>query len=166
MTIRDEYETLKTELVVKLTDTTVMCDFTFPFNFALSEEEENQFLFKGLETRRTTQRAMLIIDNTYRKCWLLPSAETAKDFSKIQNDILNDYKKKAIKAFDEESWRYTQITKDEFSKFIEEFIKRIKEASKPYIKKLETLSQEEVEKLVEEKEKEKTKFPIDVYKLD
>jgi len=164
MTLRDEYETLKSELVVKLTDTTVLCDLTFPYKFTITDEEEDKYLRKGTEARRATKRAMIIIDNAYKKCWLLPSKETAKDFHKMQNDILNDYKKKAIKAYDSESWRFIEADKNDFVSFVDDLISRIKEASKPYVEKLKTMPQEEVERKIEDKDI--NKIPYNVYELD
>lgn len=164
MSIRDEYEILKSELVVKLTETNMLSDLIFPYNFTIPEEEEKRYLLRGLETRTTTQRANVILDNTYKKCRLLPSKETAKDFIKIQNEILADYKKKVIKSFQNEEFRFLNDDKDSFAVYIDSLIERIKEASKPYIEKLKTMTEEDVEKEIADKNA--SLVPFNIYNLD
>lgn len=106
MTLRDEYEYLKSELMVELADATVMCNLDFPFDFKISKEEEDRYFIRGVQTRLATKKSMIILDNTYKKCRLFPSEETVKTFIEARDGILEDYKKDVMTAFNSELWRY------------------------------------------------------------
>ena len=75
MTVKDEYEYLKTDLMIRLSETTEACNLDCPFNFRFSKEEENKFLPRGTMGRLAVKRAFIILDNTYKKVRLYPTDE-------------------------------------------------------------------------------------------
>lgn len=152
MTIREEYEYLKTELMVKLTDTTTMCNLDFPFDFKIDKEEEDRYFIRGTQTRLATKKSMIIIDNTYKKVRLFPSADIVDTFVEALNDILKDWKKDVIDAYFTEEWRFKKDSVETYSAYIDSLIIKIKEASKPYVEALAKLTPEDIEKEVKAKE--------------
>ncbi|MDO5437179.1 MAG: hypothetical protein Q4F80_03165 [bacterium] len=152
MTIRDEYEYLKMELMVTLADATPMCNLDFPFDFKISEEEENRYFIRGTKTRLETKKSMIILDNTYRKVRLFPSEEIAQSFKETLDGILDDYKKIVTDAFIEEKWRFRDDDVESFANYIDTLISRFKEAAVPYIETLKTLKQEDIEREIKAKD--------------
>jgi len=153
MTLRDEYEYLKSELMVELTDATVMCNLDFPFDFKIPSEEENKYFIRGAQTRLATKKAIIILDNTYKKCRLFPSEETAETFAEIRDDILKDYKTEVIKAYNQESWRFFGLSTETFSEYIDTLIDRIKEASKKYIETIKNLTPDDIAREIKQIDK-------------
>ena len=153
MTIREEYEYLKTELMVRLQDTTVMCKLEFPFDFKISKDEENRYFMRGFKTRLATKKSMIILENTFKKIRLFPSDEMAKIFEETRDGILKDYKKDVLDAFMEEKWRFRDDDIDSYAKYIDSLIVKLKQASKPYVKIIKTLKQEDIEREIEAKDK-------------
>ncbi len=152
MTIRDEYEYLKTELMVKLADVTVMCSLDFPFDFKLSKDEENRYFIRGVQSRVATKKSMIILDNTYKKVRLFPGNDIVQIYTETQNEILADYKKDVMMAFSLESWRYMNDDYESYEKFIDELIVRIKDASAPFIEELGKLTQKDIDMEISSKE--------------
>ncbi len=152
MTLRDEYEYLKSELMVELTDATVMCNLVFPFEFQISEEEENKHFIRGTQTRLATKKSMIILDNTYKKCRLFPSDDIEATFIEARDGILEDYKKDVMTAYNLESWRYLEDA-DTYLDYINTLVERIKEASVKYIEILKNLTPEDIEKEIKTKDK-------------
>ncbi len=152
MTIREEYEYLKTELMVMLHDTTVMCKLDFPFEFKISKKEEDRYFMRGFKTRLATKKSMIILDNTYRKIRLFPSAEMAKIFEETVDGILKDFKKDVMDAFMDEKWRFRDDDYDSYAKYIDSLTSKIKNAAKPYAKKIKSLKQEDIEREINEKD--------------
>ena len=153
MTLRDEYEYLKSELMVELADATVMCNLDFPFDFKISKEEEDRYFIRGVQTRLTTKKFMIILDNTYKKCRLFPEDETIKTFIEARDGILDDYKKDVMKAFNSESWRYREDNEESYLEYINGLIDRIREASDHYVDILKKLTPEDIEREIKAKDK-------------
>ncbi len=153
MTIRDEYEYLKTELMVRLTDTTTMCNLDFPFDLKISTEEEDKYFLRGTKARLATKKSMIILENTYKKIHLFPSKEMAQTFVETRDDILKDWKKDVLDAFMEEDWRFNKVTIEAYEQYIDSLAVKIKQASAPYVKLLSTLTQADIEREIEAKDK-------------
>lgn len=153
MTLRDEYEYLKSELMVELADATVMCNLDFPFDFKISKEEENRYFIRGVQTRLSTKKFMIILENTYKKCRLFPSDETVKTFIEARDGILEDYKKDVLKAFEAESWRYRDDNAETYMEYINGLADRLKEASDHYVDILKNLKPEDIEREIKAKDK-------------
>lgn len=153
MTLRDEYEYLKSELMVELADATVMCNLDFPFDFKISKEEEDRYFIRGVQTRLATKKSMIILDNTYKKCRLFPSEETVKTFIEARDGILEDYKKDVMTAFNSELWRYRDDDEKSYFEYISNLAERIKEASNKYVEILRNLKPEDIEKEIKAKDK-------------
>ena len=153
MTLRDEYEYLKSELMVELADATVMCNLDFPFDFKISKEEEDRYFIRGVQTRLATKKSMIILDNTYKKCRLFPSEETVKTFIEARDGILEDYKKDVMTAFNSELWRYRDDDEKSYFEYISNLAERIKEASNKYVEILRNLKPEDIEKEIKTKDK-------------
>lgn len=153
MTLRDEYEYLKSELMVELADATVMCNLDFPFDFKISKEEEDRYFIRGVQTRLATKKSMIILDNTYKKCRLFPSEETVKTFIEARDGILEDYKKDVMTAFNSELWRYRDDDEKSYFEYINNLAERIKEASNKYVEILRNLKPEDIEKEIKAKDK-------------
>ncbi len=153
MTLRDEYEYLKSELMVELADATVMCNLDFPFDFKISKEEEDRYFIRGVQTRLATKKSMIILDNTYKKCRLFPSEETVKTFIEARDGILEDYKKDVMTAFNSELWRYRDDDEQSYFEYISNLAERIKEASNKYVEILRNLKPEDIEKEIKAKDK-------------
>lgn len=168
MTLRDEYEYLKSELMVELADATVMCNLDFPFDFKISKEEEDRYFIRGVQTRLATKKSMIILDNTYKKCRLFPSEETVKTFIEARDGILEDYKKDVMTAFNSELWRYRDDDEKSYFEYISNLAERIKEASNKYVEILRNLKPEDIEKEIKAKDKlkktENTNFLQDAAK--
>ena len=153
MTLRDEYEYLKSELMVELADATVMCNLDFPFDYKISKEEEDRYFIRGVQTRLATKKSMIILDNTYKKCRLFPSEETVKTFIEARDGILEDYKKDVMTAFNSELWRYRDDDEKSYFEYISNLAERIKEASNKYVEILRNLKPEDIEKEIKAKDK-------------
>lgn len=153
MTLRDEYEYLKSELMVELADATVMCNLDFPFDFKISKEEEDRYFIRGVQTRLATKKSMIILDNTYKKCRLFPSEETVKTFIEARDGILEDYKKDVMTAFNSELWRYRDDDEKSYFEYISNLAERIKKASNKYVEILRNLKPEDIEKEIKAKDK-------------
>ena len=153
MTLRDEYEYLKSELMVELADATVMCNLDFPFDFKISKEEEDRYFIRGVQTRLATKKSMIILDNTYKKCRLFPSEETVKTFIEARDGILEDYKKDVMTAFNSELWRYRDDDEKSYFEYISNLAERIKEASNKYVEILRNLKPEDIEREIKAKDK-------------
>jgi len=153
MTLRDEYEYLKSELMVELADATVMCNLDFPFDFKISKEEEDRYFIRGVQTRLATKKSMIILDNTYKKCRLFPSEETVKTFIEARDGILEDYKKDVMTAFNSELWRYRDDDEKSYFEYNSNLAERIKEASNKYVEILRNLKPEDIEKEIKAKDK-------------
>ena len=152
MTIREEYEDLKLELTVKLADTTEVCKLDFPFDFKISKEDEDRYFLKGLRTRVTTKKMGIMLDNAYKKVRLFPSKDIAKIYIETRDGILNDYRKNVLAAYNVEPYRFDD-SEEVFMEYIETLIQGITEATKPYIEKLKTLTQEDIDREIEAKDK-------------
>ncbi|MCD8025017.1 MAG: hypothetical protein LUE64_05735 [Candidatus Gastranaerophilales bacterium] len=144
MTIREKYEYLKSDLMVRLTDATVMCELSFPFDFTISKDEENRYFIRGAKTRLALKKAMIIIDNTYQKIRLFPSEENAQEFKEALDDILKDVKDTVIKAFINEEWRFRHDDLESYTEYIDSLIAGFREASVPFIEKLKELTQDDI----------------------
>ncbi len=153
MTIREEYENLKTELIVRLADATTMCALEFPFDLEISKEEETRYFIRGANTRLATKKSMIILDNTYKKVRLFPSDDIADIFIEARDGILEDYKKDVMDAYNGEKYTFMEDTLETYSAYIDSLISKIKEASKPYIEKLKTLTKQDIEKEIDAKDK-------------
>lgn len=152
MTIRDEYEYLKTELMVKLTDVTVMCNLDFPFDLRIPKEEESRYFIRGVQTRLATKKSMIILDNTYKKVRLFPGDDIVQVYTETQDEILEAYKKDVMTAFTFETWRFMHDDYASYEKYIDSLIERIKEASKPYIEELAKLTPKDIEREIAQKD--------------
>ena len=157
MTLREEYEDLKSELVVRLSDATVMCNLDFPFDFKLTKEEERRYFIRGTRTRLATKKAMIILDNTYKKCRLFPSDETVQNFIELQDDIFQEYKETVMAAYKIESWRYRRDDAESYAAYIDSLIERIKEVSKGYVEILKKLTPKDIEREIKIKDRLKEK---------
>ncbi len=153
MTLRDEYEYLKSELMVELADATVMCNLDFPFDLKIPKEEEDRYFIRGVQTRLATKKSLIILENTYKKCRLFPGDETVKTFIEARDGILEDYKKDVMTAFNFETWRYKNDDAESYAKYIDSLIERIKQASNKYIEIMKNLKPEDIEKEIKAKDK-------------
>lgn len=153
MGLREEYEYLKQELMVRLTDATNMCALEFPFDFKISKEEEDRYFMRGVSTRLATKKSMIILENTYKKIRLFPSKEMADTFRETMDGILSDWKKDVSDAYEFDSWRFKHDDAVSYSEYIDKLAERIKEAAEPYAKMIEKLTPEDIEKEIKAKEK-------------
>ena len=155
MTVKDEYEYLKTDLMIRLSETTEACNLDCPFNFRFSKEEENKFLPRGTMGRLAVKRAFIILDNTYKKVRLYPTDEFINIFKETMEDIFKDMTSSALSANKQDRLFFRQCSEEEFEEYIKELIPRIKDAIKPYIEELEKLTPEDVEREIKIKDKVK-----------
>ena len=155
MTIKDEYEYLKTELMVKLTDVTNICNLDCPFGVQFTQEEEKKYLPKTSKARVLAKKAFIILDNTYKKVRLYPVDEFIDIFVEAVNDTL----------FEEQS-RFAEKDYIEYDKYIDSLIEKIKSATEPYVKQLKELTPADIEREIAMKDKVKKAEDDSLIKID
>ena len=145
MTIREEYENLKLELVAALEDASVMSVIECPFGYNITSEMNDNFFKYGSYLRQDTQRAMVLIENSYQKSRLFPGDETADLFIEAMEQIISDFRENAQNAYKDDPFYFADYSPAKFNQTLENFINDIKEASKPYVEKIRTTTQHEIE---------------------
>ena len=155
MTVKDEYEYLKTELMIQLSDATTLCALDGPFGFKLPKEEEEDYFPLGTEARLVTKKAFIIFDNTYKKIRLYPTEEFIQILRETAEDIYKDYKKSVMEAYVKQQLCFKEQDYLVYDTYIDSFINKLKEHVEPYIKELDNLTPEQVEKEINMKDKVK-----------
>ncbi len=166
MTIKDEYEYLKTELMVKLTDVTNICNLDCPFGVQFTQEEEKKYLPKTSKARVLAKKAFIILDNTYKKVRLYPVDEFIDIFVEAVNDTLSDFKRNVMEAYLEEQSRFAEKDYIEYDKYIDSLIEKIKSATEPYVKQLKELTPADIEREIAMKDKVKKAEDDSLIKID
>ena len=155
MTVKDEYEYLKTDLIIRLSEATEVCNLDCPFNFHFSKEEEKKFLPRGTMARLAVKKAFIILDNTYKKARLYPTDEFITIFKEVVEDVLKDMLTSAFAANKQDRIFFRQCSEEEFEEYIKELVPKIKKSIEPYIKELEKLTPEDIEREIKIKDKVK-----------
>ena len=155
MTVKDELEYLKTELMVKMSDASRTSNLDAPFDIKFSPEEERFYIPRGAKVRIVLKRAFIILDNTYKKVRLYPTEDFIEIFEETVNDTCDDLKRNIMEAYLQEQLCFPNIDYISYDKYTDELISRIKDSTKPYVEELNGLTPEEVE--LEIKRKDKTK---------
>lgn len=164
MTVKDEYEYLKTELMIKLADVTPACKLDCPFDFHFSKEEEDKFLPKGGQLRVAVKKAFIILDNTYKKVRLYPTDEFIEIFEETKKDIFEDLKAASKNISEEDKIFLYKCSTDEIEEYIKELVDRISKTLESFVLELKKLTPEDVEREIKIKDKvaKSTKNPIDI----
>lgn len=152
MTIKDEYEYLKTDLMIRLSEATSVGNIEPKFGVIIPKDEEDKYLPRGSRARLAVKRAFIILDNTYKKVRLYPTDEFIKVFEETENDVYKELKENMLSAGAEDRILLNRCTEEEFEKYTNELINRIKGALTPYFKELERLTPEDIEKELKIKE--------------
>lgn len=153
MSVKEEYEYLKTELMIRLSETTAACKLDCPFNFYFSKDEEDKYLPWGSMARLAVKRAFIILDNTYKKVRLYPTDEFIQYFQEAENDVYTEMKQNILDAGPEDRVFFQKCTEEELVEYTDELIKRIRNTLTPYIEELKKLTPEDVEREIRLKEK-------------
>lgn len=144
MDVREEYENLKQELLVRLTDVTPMCSLDLPFGIRVLKEDEDRYLPRGTSARLATKKAFIILENAYKKIRLFPEEDIVDLFQEAFDGILVDWICDVMSAYRNEKRRFGKVNEPEMENYLKKLRDQIVKDIEPYIEELRNLKPEDI----------------------
>ena len=85
---KEQFEILSRELLGKLNDVSSFSDLFFPFGYTLPVEIEEKYFGRSQKLRTIMIRAMVVIDNSFKKFKIFPSHDIMVTYIETQKDLL------------------------------------------------------------------------------